>query len=235
MGNLDGELVFHPRRAEFVNGIENPVGIVAQVGGNELAGGGAAFGRPVEFVPVRPGHISKAEGHAYAAPVQSGTEPCLHALLFSFRGRGVDIRSSRGLAVVFMTCKEGHVHGSAPAVHQLQVVPGIIYIDAAVAAHGGGDTHAQHHGEDAGPDAAVNNRVLMHVDVDEAWGDDFPGGIQGHVRPGSAHAHPGDFSVFQEQIQLRVHPVGRINHPPSGNQSFHRRPPFKRGNADVEK
>ena len=61
----------------------------------------------------------------------------------------------------------------------------------------------------------------MHVNVDEAGGDDLAGGIDQAIRFGLCRADPRDFSIFNQNIQFSVDTVGRVNDMTAKNQSFH--------------
>ena len=211
VGDLNGDTIFHACCAEFVDSIKNTVGIVPDMGGNQLLGLPAAFRRPEKFVLIRTGDIAQAEGNAHAAAVQGGTEVLCHLGLLGFRRTGIDVLRPCRLAEIFVARVKAHIDGNAVPVGDIQVFHGIIDIDAAVAAHGGGNTLAEHHVENAGLNFPVLHRILVEMDIDKAGSDDFSRGIDVCIRLGHRGACPGNFSVFNQQIQQPIHPVGRVD------------------------
>ena len=61
----------------------------------------------------------------------------------------------------------------------------------------------------------------MHVDIDKARCDDLACGIDFLIRLRHFRSCPGNFAVPDQQIQLSVHTVGRVDHMTAKNQSCH--------------
>ena len=82
---------------------------------------------------------------------------------------------ARFFAEVGVPCQHPYVDSGAVAVDQVQVVAGIILIEAALAGNGGGNAHTEH----AVKNSSIRGfhqfaigayRVLMHMDIDKAGG-----------------------------------------------------------------
>ena len=81
--------------------------------------------------------------------------------------------------------------------------------------------------ENALGNVPLRHRVLVHMDVDKAGGDDFAGGVDFPVRVRHSGAGPENLTLFNQKIQHPVHPVGGVDDPAAINQSFQGVPPFR--------
>ena len=65
------------------------------------------------------------------------------------------------------------------------------------------------------------HRVLMHMDIDEAGGDDPARGVYDLVRRRLLPGHLGYPAVLQQQVQLGLNTVGRIDQQTVFDERFH--------------
>ena len=226
MGDLHRQPVGKTRFAEFLNGSENPVGIVPDMGRNQLFFCLAASGRPEKLPLVGSGNIPQAKGNPGAACPEGVFDPRRHGVQLTVRCLGVNIRCPGLLPEKLVPRHHGDIHRRAVPVHNIQVGGRVIDIDAAVAPQVGGDTHGKGHMEDALPDFSAGHRVLVHMDVDKARGDHQAGRIDNPVRLRFFPARPDNLSLFHNKVQFPVHPVRRVNNMTAQNGRPHRHAPL---------
>ena len=104
-----------------------------------------------------------------------------------------------------VTRQHGDIHSGAVPVDQVQIVPGIGTVDAALPGQDRGDTHTQHAGKDGGgiiPHQMTvrPHRVLMHVDIHKAGSHDPARGINDLIRLRLALSDSRHPAVLQQQV-----------------------------------
>ena len=213
MGDLHRNAERKPRVEKFPRRVEDLLCVVPDVGGDELALFSAARGGLDELFGVHARLVADTVGDPEAAPVERGLQLPRHLRALGGGGGGVAVGAARQVPEEAVSREHRHIHRRAVAVHQIEVVGGVVLVLAAVAGHRGGDAHAQHAGENGlvvvgfQPARRVD-RVLVHVDVDEARADDLAGGVDHRI---GVRRRGRDTASVDPDIPLFVDTGGGIN------------------------
>ena len=212
---------------ELPGRVEDLGGVAADVGGDQLVLCPADRSGPLQLPPVDARHIADTVGDAEAPSVQGLGKGRLHPLELLLADGGVLVQVATGLPDVGVARQHRHVDGGAVAVDEVQVVAWVVLVEAALAADGGGDPHAEHTVEDGGvlrlhQPPVGTHRVLVHVDVHEAGRHHLAGSVDHLVGLRLLRRHGGHLAIPQQQVQLCLHLVPRVDHQAIPNQNTHK-------------
>ncbi len=227
VGNLHRQAQGLPHVQELPGRVKDLGGVAADVGGDQLVLRPADRRGPLQLPPVDARHVADAVGDAEAPPVQGLGNGRLHVLELLLADGGVLVQVAAGLPDIGVARQHRHVDGGAVPVDEVQVVAGVVLVQPALARQYCGDAHPQHAGEDGGgvvPNQAAvgSHRVLMHMDVHKAGRHNLSGGIDHLVGLRLLRRHGGHLAIPQQQVQLRLHLVPRVDHQAIPNQNTHK-------------
>ena len=210
MGDLQAQLSITAGLGHLVDGGKHLIRIVPQVHGHLSAQRHAAVQRRRQLPRVRPRHVAQPQRQPHAAARQrSPDSPAQPFDLRVIKGR-IAVHAARRMPEELVSGKERQVHRRAIPIHQLQIFHGIVHVQPAVAADGGGHAHAQHGVEDIRLNPSIRHRVLVHVDVDEARTHHAARRVDHPIR---LRARLHDPSIRNPQIPNLMHAVCGIDHP----------------------
>ena len=230
-----GELHAHPQRLaqiqQLPGGVENLGRVAADVGGHELVRAPEGLGGAQQLVDGDAGVVADAVGDAETASAEAAGDALAHPLDLLLRGGCVPVLRAAVLPEVAVSGQHTHIYAGAVPIHQIEVIPRVTGVVAAVSSHGGGHAHAQHTGENAALLVVHNapvgpHGILVHVDIHKPGTDDLPGGVDGLIGGIILRAHGGHMAVGEQQVEPGVNPVGGVDHKPVDDECFHALPAF---------
>ena len=218
VGNLEPQFPLRTGLGHLVDGGKHLIRVVPQVHGDLPTQRHAAVQRRLQLPRIRTRHVAQSQRQPDAAARQRSPDPPAQPFdLHIIEGR-IAIHAARRMPEELVSGKERQIHRRAVPIHQLQILHGIVHVQPAVAADGGGHAHAQLGQEDVRLYPPVRHRVLVHVDVDEARAHDAARRVDHPIR---LRTRLHDPSIRNPQIPNLVHTVCGIDHPSILNSHQH--------------